>query len=87
MRQELTNIRLELEDGGSAPGCASLCSPVDNMRSCLLIAAGLVMAQQLTGQPNVLYYAPTIFQQVATVGRFLRLFFAFFSLANRLVAP
>lgn len=68
VRQELTNIRLELEDGGSAPGCASLCSPVDNMRSCLLIAAGLVMAQQLTGQPNVLYYAPTIFQQIGFCG-------------------
>ncbi|XP_072098650.1 solute carrier family 2, facilitated glucose transporter member 10 [Mobula birostris] len=36
----------------------------DNMRARLLVALGLVLAQQLTGQPNVLYYASTIFKSV-----------------------
>ncbi|XP_072412475.1 solute carrier family 2, facilitated glucose transporter member 10 isoform X1 [Chiloscyllium punctatum] len=36
----------------------------DNMRARLLVALGLVLSQQLTGQPNVLYYASTIFRSV-----------------------
>ncbi|XP_067856450.1 solute carrier family 2, facilitated glucose transporter member 10 [Heptranchias perlo] len=36
----------------------------DNMRARLLVALGLVISQQLTGQPNVLYYASTIFRSV-----------------------
>ncbi|XP_032897795.1 solute carrier family 2, facilitated glucose transporter member 10 [Amblyraja radiata] len=36
----------------------------DNMRGRLLVALGLVLSQQLTGQPNVLYYASTIFKSV-----------------------
>ncbi|XP_051887591.1 solute carrier family 2, facilitated glucose transporter member 10 [Pristis pectinata] len=36
----------------------------DNMRARLLVALGLVLSQQLTGQPNVLYYASTIFKSV-----------------------
>ncbi|XP_033738281.1 solute carrier family 2, facilitated glucose transporter member 10-like [Pecten maximus] len=44
--------------------CCNLCSSVDNMRGRMLIGAGLVFFQQFTGQPNVLYYAPTIFEAV-----------------------
>ncbi|KAM5135726.1 solute carrier family 2, facilitated glucose transporter member 10 [Mantella aurantiaca] len=36
----------------------------DNMRTRTLVGLGLVLFQQLTGQPNVLYYASTIFQSV-----------------------
>ncbi|CAJ0946882.1 unnamed protein product [Ranitomeya imitator] len=36
----------------------------DNMRTRTLIGVGLVLFQQLTGQPNVLYYASTIFRSV-----------------------
>ncbi|KAM3921278.1 solute carrier family 2, facilitated glucose transporter member 10 [Leptodactylus fuscus] len=36
----------------------------DNMRTRTLIGLGLVLFQQLTGQPNVLYYASTIFRSV-----------------------
>ncbi|XP_041061164.1 solute carrier family 2, facilitated glucose transporter member 10 [Carcharodon carcharias] len=36
----------------------------DNMRARFLVALGLVLSQQLTGQPNVLYYASTIFRSV-----------------------
>ncbi|XP_021374805.1 solute carrier family 2, facilitated glucose transporter member 12-like isoform X2 [Mizuhopecten yessoensis] len=44
--------------------CCSLFSSVDNMRGRMLIGAGLVFFQQFTGQPNVLYYAPTIFEAI-----------------------
>ncbi|KAM9296544.1 LOW QUALITY PROTEIN: solute carrier family 2, facilitated glucose transporter member 10 [Gastrophryne carolinensis] len=36
----------------------------DNMRMRTLVGLGLVLFQQLTGQPNVLYYASTIFRSV-----------------------
>ncbi|XP_078092285.1 solute carrier family 2, facilitated glucose transporter member 10 [Mustelus asterias] len=36
----------------------------DNMRARFLVALGLVLSQQFTGQPNVLYYASTIFRSV-----------------------
>ncbi|XP_078508005.1 solute carrier family 2, facilitated glucose transporter member 10-like isoform X2 [Lissotriton helveticus] len=36
----------------------------DNMRMRTLVGLGLVLFQQLTGQPNVLYYASTIFSSV-----------------------
>ncbi|XP_063814997.1 solute carrier family 2, facilitated glucose transporter member 10 [Pseudophryne corroboree] len=36
----------------------------DNMRTRTLVGLGLVLFQQLTGQPNVLYYASTIFRAV-----------------------
>ncbi|KAE8576353.1 hypothetical protein XENTR_v10004150 [Xenopus tropicalis] len=36
----------------------------DNMRTRTLLGLGLVLFQQFTGQPNVLYYASTIFQSV-----------------------
>ncbi|XP_004586142.2 solute carrier family 2, facilitated glucose transporter member 10 [Ochotona princeps] len=36
----------------------------DNMRGRTIVGLGLVLFQQLTGQPNVLYYASTIFHSV-----------------------
>ncbi|XP_062060278.1 solute carrier family 2, facilitated glucose transporter member 10 isoform X2 [Lepus europaeus] len=36
----------------------------DNMRGRTIVGLGLVLLQQLTGQPNVLYYASTIFHSV-----------------------
>lgn len=68
VRQELTHIRLSLEAGRSQ-SCWSLCSSADGLRASMIIAFGLVMGQQLTGQPNVLNYASTIFQQVGFCGR------------------
>ncbi|KAG9474695.1 hypothetical protein GDO78_004808 [Eleutherodactylus coqui] len=41
-----------------------LFSSQDNMRTRTLVGTGLVVFQQLTGQPNVLYYASTIFRSV-----------------------
>ena len=70
-RQELTNIRLSVDatSSASAPSCCTvLLSNKDNLASCMLIGAGLVMAQQLTGQPSVLFYAPKIFNQVGFCG-------------------
>jgi hypothetical protein len=67
IRQELTHIRLSMEAGRSQ-SCLSLCSSVDGLRSTMLIAFGLVMSQQFTGQSNVLSYASTIFQQVGFCG-------------------
>ncbi|KAI1890413.1 hypothetical protein AGOR_G00153460 [Albula goreensis] len=40
----------------------------DNMRTRTLIGLGLVLFQQFTGQPNVLFYASTIFQSVGFEG-------------------
>ncbi|XP_030068229.1 solute carrier family 2, facilitated glucose transporter member 10 [Microcaecilia unicolor] len=36
----------------------------DNMRTRTLVGLGLVLFQQFTGQPNVLYYASTVFRAV-----------------------
>lgn len=40
----------------------------DSMRSRTVVGLGLVLFQQLTGQPNVLYYASTIFHSVGFHG-------------------
>ncbi|XP_057636962.1 solute carrier family 2, facilitated glucose transporter member 10 [Chionomys nivalis] len=40
----------------------------DSMRSRTIVGLGLVLFQQLTGQPNVLYYASTIFRSVGFHG-------------------
>ncbi|XP_035310522.1 solute carrier family 2, facilitated glucose transporter member 10 isoform X1 [Cricetulus griseus] len=40
----------------------------DSMRSRTVVGLGLVLFQQLTGQPNVLYYASTIFRSVGFRG-------------------
>ncbi|KAM8945801.1 solute carrier family 2, facilitated glucose transporter member 10 [Pelodytes ibericus] len=41
-----------------------LFSSKDNMRARTIVGLGLVLFQQLTGQPNVLFYASTIFHSV-----------------------
>ncbi|XP_054640044.1 solute carrier family 2, facilitated glucose transporter member 10 [Dunckerocampus dactyliophorus] len=40
----------------------SLLQRKDNMRSRSIVGLGLVLFQQFTGQPSILFYAPTIFQ-------------------------
>ncbi|XP_048760030.1 solute carrier family 2, facilitated glucose transporter member 12-like isoform X2 [Ostrea edulis] len=44
--------------------CLDLFSSSDNMAGRMFIGAGLVFFQQCTGQPNVLYYAPTLFEGI-----------------------
>ncbi|KAK3089696.1 hypothetical protein FSP39_005693 [Pinctada imbricata] len=61
--KELEMIRVSIASEQSN-GCTDLLSSVDNMRGRMFIGAGLVFFQQCTGQPNVLYYAPTIFEAV-----------------------
>ena len=60
IRQELTHIRLSLEE---PINCSSLCSDA-GLRAGLIISMGLVLSQQFTGQSNVLNYASTILHQV-----------------------
>ncbi|XP_068119043.1 solute carrier family 2, facilitated glucose transporter member 10 [Hyperolius riggenbachi] len=73
--EESTNgvIQLQnLEEVGNAKPVSStrvysfldLFRSKDNMRARTLVGVGLVLFQQLTGQPNVLYYASTIFRSV-----------------------
>ncbi|XP_066558815.1 solute carrier family 2, facilitated glucose transporter member 10 isoform X2 [Amia ocellicauda] len=60
----------ETEDGptlkvaGQCYTILNLFQAKDNMRSRTLIGLGLVLFQQFTGQPNVLFYASTIFHSV-----------------------
>lgn len=44
--------------------CMDLFQHRDNMRTRTVIGLGLVLFQQFTGQPNVLFYASTIFRSV-----------------------
>lgn len=48
--------------------CSFVCSSEDNMRSRLMVGLGLVIGQQLTGQPNVMTYAGDIAQAVGFCG-------------------
>eukprot|EP00118_Oscarella_pearsei_P022192 m.253295 g.253295 ORF g.253295 m.253295 type:complete len:191 (+) comp40369_c0_seq39:195-767(+) len=43
---------------------ADICSVKGNMRYRMFVAISLVLLQQFTGQPNVLYYSATIFEQI-----------------------
>ncbi|MBN3321638.1 GTR10 protein, partial [Atractosteus spatula] len=60
----------EMENGGSARvsdqyySFLNLFQSKDNMRTRTVIGLGLVLFQQFTGQPNVLFYASTIFHSV-----------------------
>ena len=70
VRQEVADIRascLEVKD----TSCAGLFASEQNMRGRLGIALGLVILQQLTGQPNILYYATDVFQAVGFCGESL----------------
>ena len=51
--------------------CSFICSSEDNMRSRILIGLGLVIGQQLSGQPNVMTYAGDIAQSVGFCGETL----------------
>ena len=48
--------------------CSFVCSSEDNMRSRLMVGLGLVIGQQLSGQPNVMTYAGDIAQAVGFCG-------------------
>ncbi|XP_078590277.1 solute carrier family 2, facilitated glucose transporter member 12-like [Branchiostoma floridae x Branchiostoma japonicum] len=60
---ELNNIKNSLQTEQRL-GVCDLFRAAGNMRGRMLIGTGIVFFQQFTGQPNVLYYAPTIFQLV-----------------------
>ena len=67
VRQQLANIRasmLEVEESS----CSALFGSQNNMRGRLFIGLGLVLLQQLTGQPNILYYATDVFEAVGFCG-------------------
>ncbi|MBN3278912.1 GTR10 protein, partial [Polyodon spathula] len=53
-----------LVDTGQQYSFLDLFQTKDNMRTRTLIGLGLVLFQQFTGQPNVLFYASTIFHSV-----------------------
>ncbi|ELU03336.1 hypothetical protein CAPTEDRAFT_228172 [Capitella teleta] len=63
---EIVAIKQSLENEKSH-SIKDLCSGKDKMRSRFFIASVLVILQQVTGQPTVLYYAPTIFKLVGFV--------------------
>ncbi|MBN3283438.1 GTR10 protein, partial [Polyodon spathula] len=66
---QLTNVEesedpVTLVDTGEQYSFLDLFQTKDNMRTRTLIGLGLVLFQQFTGQPNVLFYASTIFHSV-----------------------
>ena len=63
-RQTMTNIRLSIQEESSSSFFAIICNNTDNIGSRLLIGCGLVLFQQFSGQPNIIYYAADIFKQV-----------------------
>lgn len=63
VHRELEKIKSSLSNEKEHSGLGLLSSS-DNMRGRMFIGAGLVFFQQCTGQPNVLYYAPTIFEGI-----------------------
>jgi len=69
-KREVVKIRTALQEEKET-SCTFLFSTVDNMRSRLVVGLGLVMAQQVTGQPNILYYATDIAQSVGFCGDLL----------------
>ena len=60
-QREVTKIKTEQRLEAATP-CHLICSTEDNIRGRLMVGLGLVMAQQLCGQPNVMYYAGEILQ-------------------------
>ncbi|XP_052776267.1 solute carrier family 2, facilitated glucose transporter member 12-like isoform X2 [Mya arenaria] len=63
VKNELSAIRVSIASEKNQT-CMDLCSGQDGMRGRMFIGIGLVFFQQFTGQPNVLYYAPTIFEDI-----------------------
>jgi len=65
VKQELANIRHSIDnDSSKESSCSELFSSEDNMRWRTFIGLGLIILLQVTGQPNILYYATDIFQSV-----------------------
>lgn len=60
---EISGIRVSIASEKNQ-NCTDLCGSEDGMRGRMFIGIGLVFFQQFTGQPNVLYYAPTIFEEI-----------------------
>ena len=56
-QREVTKIKTEQRTEVASAASHLLCSTQDNMRARLMVGLGLVLAQQLCGQPNVMYYA------------------------------
>jgi len=69
-KREVAKIRATWQEERET-SCTFLFSTVDNMRSRLVVGLGLVMAQQMTGQPNIMYYATDIAQSVGFCGDLL----------------
>lgn len=61
--KEMTSIRQSLETSTKA-SCSDLFSTEDNMLHRTMIGLTTVVLLQVTGQPNILYYATDIFQAV-----------------------
>ena len=72
VRQTLTDIRLGLADEQSGSGgfLPALVTNADNLRSRLFIGLGLVLLQQFSGQPNIIYYADDVFREVGFCSEF-----------------
>ncbi|CAH1774013.1 unnamed protein product [Owenia fusiformis] len=58
--RELNGMRISIA-AEQSHSLFDLFSSADNMRGRMFIGTGIIFFQQFTGQPNVLYYAPTIF--------------------------
>ncbi|XP_070556195.1 solute carrier family 2, facilitated glucose transporter member 10-like isoform X2 [Ptychodera flava] len=63
VEDELVQIRTAMRTERDYSMC-DLFKSIDNMRGRMMIGIGLVFFQQVTGQTNVLYYAPTVFQML-----------------------
>ncbi|XP_077991663.1 solute carrier family 2, facilitated glucose transporter member 12-like [Glandiceps talaboti] len=66
---ELLQIRMSIQTERDYSIC-DLFSSVDNMRGRMFIGIGVVFFQQVSGQTNVLYYAPTVFQMLGFQSNF-----------------
>jgi len=70
IKQEVVQIRSACR-AHQESSCSQLFSSEDKLRRRLLIGLGLVIGQQLTGQPNILIYATDVFQSVGFCGDML----------------
>lgn len=61
IKKEIGNIRQSLAAQTNARTIDLIKNPT--LRRCMLVGCGIVLFQQFTGQPNVLYYGATIFKE------------------------
>lgn len=61
IKKEIGNIRQSLAAQKNSSTLDLVKDPV--LRRCMFVGCGIVLFQQFTGQPNVLYYGATIFKQ------------------------